>query len=229
MRREGFEMQVSQPEVIIKEENGIKTEPYEELVIDVPMEFSGGVIEKIGKRKGIMKDMQEKEGIARVVFEIPTRGLLGYRGEFIIDTKGEGIMSSRFVAFREYAGEIKKREYGSMTSMIGGKAVAFALANLQERGILYVEHGTEVYEGMVIGNVLKGDEMSVNPIKGKQLTNMRASGTDEAIVLKPAFILNIERGLEVMGIDEYLEITPKSIRLRKKYLTELDRVRAKRN
>ncbi len=229
MRREGFEMQVSQPEVIVKEEDGIKKEPYEELVVDVPMEFSGTVIEKIGKRKGLMKDMQEKEGIARVIFEIPTRGLLGYRGEFIIDTKGEGIMSSRFVGFREYAGEIKKREYGSMTSMIAGKAVAFALANLQERGILYVEHGTEVYEGMVIGNVLKGDEMSVNPIKGKQLTNMRASGTDDAIVLKPAFILSIERGLEVMGIDEYLEITPKSVRLRKKYLTELDRVKAKRN
>ncbi len=229
MRREGYEMQVSQPEVIVKEENGVKLEPYEELVIDVPMEFSGTVIEKIGKRKGIMKSMVEKEGIARVIFEIPTRGLLGYRGEFIIDTKGEGIMSSRFTAFNNYAGEIKKREYGSMTSMISGKAVAFALANLQERGILYIDHGTEIYEGMVIGNVLKGEEMSVNPTKGKQLTNMRASGTDDAIVLKPAFTLSIERGLEVMGEDEYLEITPNSVRLRKKFLTELDRVRSQRN
>ena len=228
MRREGFEMQVSQPEVIIKEENGIKTEPYEELVIDVPMEYSGTVIEKIGKRRGIMKDMVEKEGIARVVFDIPTRGLLGYRGEFIIDTKGEGIMSSRVTGFREYAGEIKKREYGSMTSMVDGKAVAFSLANLQERGILYIGHGAEVYEGMVVGNVLKGDDMSVNPTKGKQLTNMRASGTDEAITLNPVFALNIERGLEVMNHDEYLEVTPKSVRLRKKYLTELDRVKAKR-
>jgi len=228
MRREGFEMQVSQPEVIIKEEQGVKTEPYEELVIDVPMEFSGGVIEKIGKRRGIMKDMVEKEGIARIIFDIPTRGLLGYRGEFIVDTKGEGIMSSRVTGFKEYAGEIKKREYGSMTSMASGKAVAFSLANLQERGILYVGHGTEVYEGMVIGNVLKGEDMSVNPTKGKQLTNMRASGTDEAIVLNPIFTLSIERGLEVMNSDEYLEITPKSVRLRKKYLTELDRVKAKR-
>jgi GTP-binding protein len=228
MRREGFEMQVSQPEVIIKEENGIKTEPYEELVIDVPMESSGVVIEKIGKRRGIMKDMVEKEGIARVIFDIPTRGLLGYRSEFIIDTKGEGIMSSRVTGFREYAGEIKKREYGSMTSMVAGKAVAFSLANLQERGILYIDHGTEVYEGMVVGNVLKGDDMSVNPTKGKQLTNMRASGTDEAITLNPVFTLSIERGLEVMNGDEYLEITPKSVRLRKKYLTELDRVKAKR-
>ena len=228
MRREGYEMQVSQPEVIVKEENGVKLEPYEEMVVDVPVEFSGAVIEKIGKRKGIMKSMVEKEGIVRVVFEIPTRGLLGYRGEFIIDTKGEGIMSSRFVAFNAYAGEIKKREYGSMSSMISGKAVAFALANLQERGILYIDHGTEVYEGMVIGNVLKGEEMSVNPTKGKQLTNMRASGTDDAIVLKPPFVLSIERGLEVMGEDEYLEITPNSVRLRKKFLTELDRVRAER-
>ena len=228
MRREGFEMQVSQPEVIIKENNGIKTEPYEELIIDVSMESSGSVIEKIGKRRGIMKDMVEREGIARIVFDIPTRGLLGYRGEFIIDTKGEGIMSSRVTGFKEYAGEIKKREYGSMTSMVSGKAVAFALANLQERGILYVEHGTEVYEGMIIGNVLKGDDMSVNPTKGKQLTNMRASGTDEAIVLNPVFLLNIERGLEVMNTDEYLEITPKSVRLRKKYLTEIDRAKAKR-
>jgi GTP-binding protein len=228
MRREGFEMQVSQPEVIIKDIDGVKSEPYEELVIDVPMESSGGVIEKIGKRKGIMKDMQEKNGIARIIFDIPTRGLLGYRGEFIIDTKGEGIMSSRVTGFKEYAGEIKKREYGSMTSMIAGKAVAFALANLQERGIMYIDHGTEVYEGMVIGNVLKGEDMSVNPIKGKQLTNMRASGTDDAIVLKPAFTLNIERGLEIMSHDEYLEVTPKSVRLRKKYLTELDRVKANR-
>ncbi|MES2315293.1 MAG: translational GTPase TypA [Patescibacteria group bacterium] len=228
MRREGFEMQVSQPEVIIKEVNGVKTEPYEELVIDVPMEFSGSVIEKINKRRGLMKDMQEKHGIARVIFDIPTRGLLGYRGEFIIDTKGEGIMSSRVTGFNEYAGEIKKREYGSMVSMVSGKAVAFALANLQERGILYVEHGTEVYEGMVIGNVLKGDDLSVNPSKGKQLTNMRASGTDEAIYLNPAFLLSIERGLEVMNMDEYLEITPKSVRLRKKYLTEIDRARSKR-
>jgi GTP-binding protein len=228
MRREGFELQVSQPEVIIKEENGSKTEPYEELVIDVPTVSSGGVIEKIGKRKGIMKDMLEKEGITRIVFDIPTRGLLGYRGEFIIDTKGEGIMSSRVTGFREYAGEIKKREYGSMTSMTAGKAVAFSLANLQDRGVMFIEHGTEVYEGMVVGNVLKGDEMSVNPTKGKQLTNMRASGTDEAIYLNPPFILSIERGLEVMNHDEYLEITPQSVRLRKKYLTEIDRARALR-
>jgi len=228
MRREGFELQVSEPEVIIKEVNGVKTEPYEELVIDVPMEFSGSVIEKIGKRRGIMKNMAKKHNVARVIFDIPTRGLLGYRSEFTIDTKGEGIMSSRVTGFKEYAGEIKKRKYGSMISMVAGKAVAFSLANLQERGILYIEHGVEVYEGMVIGNVLKGDDMSVNPTKGKQLSNMRASGTDEAITLNPVFTLSIERGLEVINRDEYLEITPKSVRLRKKYLTELDRAKSKR-
>ena len=241
MRREGFEVQVSQPEVIIKparpgdpghsgEGKDIEMlEPYEELVIDVPMEFSGTVIEKISRRKGVIKHMTQKQNIARIIFDIPTRGLLGYRGEFIIDTKGEGIMSSRVTGFRKYADEIKKREYGSMVSLVSGKAVAFSLANLQERGIMYIEHGTEVYEGMVIGNVLKGDDMSVNPTKGKQLTNMRASGTDEAIHLNPAFVLNIERGLEVMNSDEYLEITPKSVRIRKKYLTELDRVKAQRD
>ncbi len=228
MRREGFELQVSQPEVITKNENGTMLEPYEELLIDAPVEFSGSVVEKIGRRRGIMKDMREKEGIVRMVFDIPTRGLLGYRGEFIVDTKGLGIMSSRVMGFKEYAGDIRQREYGSMVSMVSGKAVAFALANLQERGIMYIEHGTEVYEGMVVGNVLKGEDMSVNPTKGKQLSNMRASGTDEAIYLNPPFILNIERGLEVMNEDEYLEITPKSVRIRKKYLTEIDRVRAGR-
>ena len=225
MRREGFEMQVSQPEVIIKEENGNKTEPYEELVIDVPNESSGSVIEKIGKRRGLMKDMTEKHGITRVIFEIPTRGLLGYRGEFIIDTKGEGIMSSRVIGFQEYAGEIKKREYGSMVSMAPGKAVSFSLANLQDRGLLYVEHGAEVYEGMVIGNVLKGDDMSVNPTKGKQLTNMRASGTDEAVRLTTPVKLTLESAVEFIDDDELVEITPKSLRLRKRYLSETERRR----
>ncbi len=228
MRREGYELQVSQPQVIIKEVDGVMSEPFEELIMDVPEESSGTVIEKITKRRGMMTHMHEKNGIMRLVFDIPTRGLLGYRGQFIVDTKGEGIMSSRVSGFKEKVGDIKKREAGSMASMVSGKAVAFALANLQERGTMYIGHGTEVYEGMVVGNVLKGEEMSVNPTKGKQLTNMRASGSDEAIVLKPAYTLSIERGLELMGEDEYLEVTPQSVRLRKKYLTELDRVRSKR-
>ncbi len=223
MRREGYELQVSQPKVIIKEEGNKKLEPYEEVTIDVPTEYSGAVIETLTKRRGLITNMQEKDGITRVLMEMPTRGLLGYRGAFVIDTKGEGIISARVLEFREYAGEIKKRDVGSMTSMISGKIAGYALWNLQDRGILYVGHGEEVYEGMVIGNTSKGDEMSVNPVKGKNLTNVRSSGNDEAITLKPAFTLTIERGLEVMAEDEYLEITPKSVRLRKKYLTETER------
>ena len=171
--------------------------------------------------------MQEKEGITRMLIDMPTRGLLGYRGQFVVDTKGEGILASRFIGFREYAGEIKKRDVGSMTSMVAGKVVAFSLWTLQERGILYVEHGDEVYEGMVVGNVTKGDEMVVNPTKGKQLSNMRSSGTDEAVNVKPSYKLSIERALEIMADDEYLEITPKNVRLRKKFLTEQARSKSK--
>ncbi|HBO16947.1 MAG: GTP-binding protein TypA/BipA [Candidatus Moranbacteria bacterium GW2011_GWE2_35_2-] len=228
MRREGFEIQVSQPQVIIKEEDGKKLEPFEEVTADVPEALSGSVIEKIGKRQGIMTEMKQKNGQTRLVFEAPTRGILGYRSQFIVDTKGEGIFSSRFLEFRPYVGEIKKRNVGSMISMIGGKALGFSLANLQERGVLYIGAGTEVYEGMVIGNVSKGEDMSVNPIKGKQLTNMRASGTDDAIQLVPPTKLDIEKGMELMAEDEYLEVTPQSVRLRKQYLTENDRIRAKR-
>jgi GTP-binding protein len=228
MRREGYELQVSQPQVIIKEVDGQKVEPYEEVIIDVPSIASGTVIEKLTKRRGLVTSMHDKDGISRIIIEMPTRGLLGYRSQFVVDTKGEGIMSSRVVGFKEYAGEIKKRDVGSMISMISGKAVAFSLGNLQDRGVLYIGHGAEIYEGQVVGNVTKGEEMSVNPIKGKQLTNMRASGTDEAIVLKPPYTLTIERGLEVMAEDEYLEITPASVRLRKKYLNELARTKALR-
>jgi GTP-binding protein len=227
MRREGYELQVSQPHVIIKEENGKKQEPYEEVTIDVRNEFAGAVIEKLTARRGMITNMQEKEGITRMLIEMPTRGLLGYRGQFVVDTKGEGLLASRFIGFKEYAGEIKKRDVGSMTSMVAGKVVAFSLWTLQERGILYVEHGDEVYEGMVVGNVTKGDEMSVNPTKGKQLSNMRSSGTDEAVNVKPSYKLSIERALEVMADDEYLEITPKNVRLRKKFLTEQARSKSK--
>lgn len=227
MRREGYELQVSQPHVIIKEENGKKLEPYEEATIDVRNEYSGAVIEKLTARKGMITTMNEKDGITRMLIEIPTRGLLGYRGQFVVDTKGEGLLSSRFIGFKDYAGEIKKRDVGSMTSMVAGKVAAFSLWTLQERGTLYVEHGDEVYEGMVVGNVIKGDEMSVNPTKGKQLSNMRSSGTDEAVNVKPPYKLSIERALEVMSDDEYLEITPQSVRLRKKLLTEQERSKYK--
>ena len=219
MRREGFEIQVSQPHVILKEEDGKKLEPFEELTIDVPDDLSGKVIEKIGKRKGIMMNMNSAHGTTRLTFEIPTRGLLGLRHEFIVDTRGEGIMSSRVIEFRPHVGEIERRAVGSMISMVTGKALGYSLDNLQDRGNLYIAPTTEVYEGMVIGDVSKGEDMTVNPIKGKALTNMRSSGTDDALKLAPPMILTIETGLEIMADDELLEITPESVRLRKKEKT----------
>ena len=173
-----------------------------------------------------MTNMKNQGDRLRLVFEGPTRGLLGYRGQFVIDTKGEGIFASRVIGFKPYAGEIQKKATGSMVSMAAGKALAFALDNLQTRGTLYIAPTTEIYEGMVVGNTSKGDDMVVNPTKGKQLTNMRASGSDDKIYLAPPLPITIESGLEIMRSDEYLEITPKSVRLRKKYLTELERTKA---
>ena len=228
MRREGFELAISQPEVIIKDIDGTKHEPFEEVTILVPEESSGTVIDKLGKRKGIMMDMRSDNGQTRMVFSVPTRGLLGYRNEFVVDTKGEGILTTTFEAFKPYAGTVMKTEYGSMVSMASGKALGFSLANLQERGTLYIGPGTEVYEGMVIGNTTKGADMDVNPTKGKQLTNMRASGSDEAIKLTPPLELTLEMAMGLMREDEYLEVTPDAIRLRKEFLKESDRARNKR-
>jgi len=220
MRRESFEMQVSQPKVIIKDEGGIKKEPYEEVIIDVPKEMAGAVIEKLSKRKGRMIDMKLEQNNQRLIFEIPTRGVLGYRGNFIVDTRGEGIFTSRVIGFKEYAGDISKHDLGSMVSMENGKAAAFALWNLEERGKIYIHPNADVYSGMVIGDVSKGRDMWVNPIKGKNLTNVRAAKSDDAIVLSPPVEVTLERGLEIMKEDEFLEITPENIRLRKEYLNQ---------
>jgi GTP-binding protein len=228
MRREGYELAVSQPQVIIKEENGVKLEPFEEITIDVPSEFQGVVIEKLGLRKAIMKDMKVHDTQVRMVFEGPTRGLLGYRGVFVVDTRGDGIMASRVIGFQPFAGDIEKKPTGSMVSMATGKALGFSLWGLQDRGQLYITPGMEVYEGQVVGNTSKGDEMVVNPTKGKAMSNVRSSGNDEAIVLFPALEMTIERGLETMTEDELLEVTPAEVRLRKRYLTDSDRARAKR-
>ena len=228
MRREGFELQVSMPRVIIKEEGGIKLEPYEEATIDVPSEFCGTIIEKLAKRKGVMMSMTPEENHTRLIYQIPTRGLLGYRSEFVVDTKGEGILCTEVVGFKPHAGEIAHRDYGSMISGITGKVLTYALSNLQERGILYVLPNVDVYEGQVIGMTAKGQDMTVNPVKGKHLTNMRSSNADFAIQLTAPLDLTLERGLEIMREDEYLEVTPKSVRLRKQNLTENDRVRAAR-
>ncbi|MBI4652820.1 translational GTPase TypA [Candidatus Kuenenbacteria bacterium] len=218
MRREGFEIQVSQPQAIIKEINGVKHEPFEEVTIDTPQEFVGSIIEKMAKRKGQMIEMKPEQNHIRLIFQIPTRGLLGYRGEFVIDTKGEGILCSEVIGFKLYAGEIEKHNTGSMISGQTGKALAYSLFNLQDRGVLYINPNVDVYEGEVIGNTAKGYNMVVNPIKGKQLTNMRASGSDIAIQLTAPMELTLERGLEIIAEDEYLEITPKNIRLRKQNL-----------
>ena len=228
MRREGYELQVSQPQVITREENGVKLEPFEEAIIDTPSEFQGAIIERLGMRAFVLQNLVQHGNQVRLTLKGPTRGLLGYRNQFVIDTRGEGILSSRFVGFEPYAGEIKKRVVGSMVSMATGKALGYSLWSMQDRGLLYITPATEVYEGMVVGNTSKGEEMLVNPTKGKAMSNVRSSGTDEALTLVPAFELTIERGLEVMMDDEYLEVTPTSVRLRKQHLTENDRVKAKR-
>jgi len=223
MRREGYELSVSQPQVIIKEIEGVKSEPFEEVTIDIPGEFQGAVIERLSNRGFIMQNMITNDNQVRLIFEGPTRGLLGYKNQFVVDTRGEGILASQVLGFRKYAGEIQKRKAGSMISMIQGKTLAFALFGLQDRGQLYIGAQTEVYEGMVIGNTSKGEEMMVNPTKGKQLTNMRSSSSDEAVVLTNPKTISIETGLEIMSDDEYLEITPNSVRLRKSKLKESER------
>ena len=228
MRRADYEMQVSQPQVIIRDIDGVKSEPFEEVIIDTPSEYQGAIIERLGLRSFVLQNLTQNDNSVRLTFEGPTRGLLGYRGQFVVDTKGEGILSSRVIGFKPYAGEIKKRQVGSMISMATGKALGYALWGLQERGVLYITPATEVYEGMVIGNTSKGEEMQANPTKGKNQSNVRSSGMDEAINLVPPFTLTIERGLEVMTEDDYLEITPKSVRLRKQWLTDSERAKARR-
>jgi len=223
MRRAGYEVQVSQPQVIIREENGIKLEPFEEIVIDAPQKYQGAIIERLGTRACVLKNIVQHGPILRLTFEGPTRGIIGYRNQFVVDTKGEGIFSSRVIGFKPLASGIRKRQVGSMISMTTGKALGYSLWNLQERGTLYIGPSTEVYEGQVIGNASKGHDIDVNPTKGKQLTNMRSKGADDAIELTPPFELTIERGLEVMNEDEYLEITPKSVRLRKAQLIKSGR------
>lgn len=225
MRREGYELAISQPQVIVKEVDGVKSEPFEEVTIDTPSEYQGAIIERLGTRGFVMTNMIVHENQVRIILEGPTRGLLGYKNQFTVDTKGEGILASHVLGFRPYVGEIKKRQVGSMVSMVQGKALGFALFGLQDRGQLYIGPGEEVYEGMVIGNTSKGEEMVVNPTKGKQLTNMRSSGSDDAILLANPKLITIETGLEVMADDEYLEITPNNIRLRKAKLKEGDRKR----
>jgi len=225
MRREGYEFQVGQPRVIMREVDGKKEEPFESVTIDVPDDYAGSVIEKLGKRKGEMKTMVSENGSTRLEYEIPTRGLLGYRLEFVTDTRGQGTISHVFSHYDDFKGDIDRREQGSMISGFDGKTKGFALFNLQNRGSLFIGPAVDVYEGMVIG-ISSKDTMVVNPIKEKKLTNMRSSGADEAINLTPPIDMTLDRALEFISADEYVEVTPESIRVRKKFLKEHERKRA---
>lgn len=224
MRREGYELAVSKPEVILhKDEHGVKVEPIEEVVAIVPQEYEGTVINKLNLRKGIMIDMEEENGYARITYHAPTRGLLGYRSQFINDTRGEGTLVRRIVGYEPYKGEIPQRSSGAMISTETGTAMTYALWNLQERGTLFISPQTEVYEGMIIGESAKNIDLDVNPLKNKKLTAIRSSGRDEAMLLTPPKILSLEEALEFINDDELVEVTPDAIRLRKKGLTANDR------
>ncbi|MGL2915540.1 translational GTPase TypA [Helicobacter pylori] len=229
LRREGFEFSISRPEVIIKEENGVKCEPFEHLVIDTPQDFSGAIIERLGKRKAEMKAMNPmSDGYTRLEFEIPARGLIGYRSEFLTDTKGEGVMNHSFLEFRPFSGSVESRKNGALISMENGEATAFSLFNIQERGVLFINPQTKVYVGMVIGEHSRDNDLDVNPIKSKHLTNMRASGSDDAVKLTPPRTMVLERALEWIEEDEILEVTPLNLRIRKKILDPNMRKRAKK-
>ncbi len=229
LRREGFEFSISRPEVIIKEENGVKCEPFEHLVVDTPQDFSGAIIERLGKRKAEMKAMNPmSDGYTRLEFEIPARGLIGYRSEFLTDTKGEGVMNHSFLEFRPFSGSVESRKNGALISMEDGEATAFSLFNIQERGTLFINPQTKVYVGMVIGEHSRDNDLDVNPIKSKRLTNMRASGSDDAIKLTPPRTMVLERALEWIEEDEILEVTPLNLRIRKKVLDPNMRKRAKK-
>ena len=222
MRREGFELQVSQPRVIFHEEKGVKQEPIEIVVVDLPDALAGIVIEQLGKRRGEMLNMQSENGSTRLEYHVPTRGLLGYSSEFVTSTKGEGTLSHQFAHYGEFKGDIERRSTGSIINGFDGVTTPYALEGLEARGVLFVGAGVEVYEGMVIGMSMK-DNMVVNAIREKKLTNMRSSGADMAVKLTPALDMTLERALEYIDNDELVEVTPKNVRIRKKYLKEFER------
>ncbi|MDA8418169.1 MAG: translational GTPase TypA [Desulfobacteraceae bacterium] len=216
MRREGYEFQVTRPQVIMREIDGVMQEPYEELTIDVDEQYQGAVIEKLGKLKGKMLEMASENGITRLIYLIPTRGLLGFRSKFMTDTKGMGVMNYVFAEYGPHAGEIVNRQNGVLVVMATCVTVAYALFNLQERGRLFLGPGVDVYAGQIIGENARSSDMVVNPAKGKKLTNMRASGSDEAVILTPPVLMSLEDCIAYINDDELVEVTPKSIRLRKR-------------
>jgi GTP-binding protein len=229
MRREGYELAVSRPRVLIKEIDGEKCEPFEMLAVDVEEENQGGVMEALGARRGDLVDMQsDGKGRVRLDYRIPARGLIGFQAEFMTLTRGTGIMSHVFDDYAPMKAEIAERRNGVLISGEKGPAVAYALWKLQERGKMFVSPGDPLYEGIIIGIHSRDNDLIVNPIKGKQLTNVRASGTDEAVRLVPPIQVTLESAIEFIADDELVEITPKSIRIRKRFLSEHDRKRASR-
>jgi GTP-binding protein len=218
MRREGYEFQVSRPEVIYKRIDDVLSEPMEHVVIDVPEEFVGTVIENLGRRRGEMRNMIASPGNTRLEFIVPARGLIGFRGEFMTQTKGTGILHHNFHGYDPYKGDITQRTKGALVSMETGDSVAYGMWKLSERSVFFIDPGTKVYEGMIVGENSREHDMTVNVCKTKQLTNMRASGSDEAVRLEPARLLTLEQAIEWIGDDELVEVTPHSIRLRKRHL-----------
>lgn len=224
MRREGFELEVSKPQVIIKEENGIKMEPYEELQIDAPEEVVGSIIERLGLRGAIMDNMTNFENQVRLTYTIPSRGLIGFSTDFMTLTKGYGIMSHTFKEYRPYTSvDIGERKLGVLVSMENGSSTAYSIGNLEDRGVMFIEPGTEVYEGMIIGECNRDNDLAVNVVKGKNLTNVRASGSDHTVVLKRPRQISLEYALDYINSDELVEVTPNFIRLRKKILNTEER------
>ena len=229
MRREGYELIVSRPKVIFKEIDGVKCEPIELLVVNVPDDCVGNVIEKLGRRKAEMTNMEPAEsGHTKIEFRIPARGIIGYRTEFLTDTKGEGTMNHIFDSYEPYKGEIQARTRGTIVAFENGKSITYGLYNAQDKGELFIGPGVEVYEGMIVGLNSRGEDLAINVCKEKHLTNTRASGSDEALRLVPPIIMSLEQAIEFIQDDELVEITPKSIRLRKKVLNNKERERAAR-
>lgn len=227
MRREGYELQLSKPEVIMKRIHDVLSEPIEHVIIDVPAEHVGVVIEKLGKRKGELKNMITYNENTRLEFLIPSRGLIGYRAEFMTDTRGTGILHHNFEGYEPFKGELTHRQRGALVAMETGVASAYAMYKLQERSVFFIDPGTNVYEGMVVGENSRNNDMHVNVNKTKQLSNMRSSGADEAIRLEPPTIHTLEQAIEWITDDEFVEVTPSSIRVRKRYLTDMDRKNAR--
>ena len=223
MRREGYELSVSKPEVIFHKEDGKTMEPIEKVFLEVPDEYSGAVIQKLNLRKGDLTYMLQENGYTTLNYDVPTRGLIGYRSEFINDTRGEGTIIRRFERYDAFKGEIPGRKNGVLISIETGTAMTYALSNLSDRAQLFIEPAQEIYEGMIIGINSRNEDMTVNPCKNKKLTNMRASGTDDSGKIISYKKMNLEESLEFIEVDELLEVTPNNLRLRKKFLSENDR------